>query len=304
LEDPGALVYKNSETTEINGVIYAIDETQNQTPVSSIDTTKLGKYIIKYTDEDAGEAIRLVNVVDTTSPVIGATETTITYLRESRIFDYEAAITVTDNYDTSVTVQYTKTVNDNEPGTYEVVYIATDSSGNNDTVTITVIVTDFPAYVYYYNSDDNKQELEDNQVFTTYQAIYFDKGTATIRKDGGEYEAYNNDTLQDGTYTIKVTSEDGQTTIKNFIIDTKGPVITGVQHLGRYNEIKTIVFEDVNDVATATITKFGTTEQIDLKEYFTNNNTNSYTIQEAGTYTIYATDIHGIITEIKFRISL
>ena len=148
-----------------------------------------------------------------------------------------------------------------------------------------------PPYIAYFDEEKNARVDINNQVFRKSMALYFDKGTAKIKeeKDNDFREYTSAEILKDGNYTIKVESEEGSAEVK-FIIDTKEPVITGIIS-GFYEEAQTIVFEDVNDLGSATLQFNDTT--IDLKQELERTGKNSWTVSEKGNYILKAEDKHG-----------
>ena len=273
---------------------------------NNLNMNRLGTYTVIYSAKDSSgnetTVERKVEVVDTTKPVIHANETEISFVNGKGSFDYENAVNVTDNYDTTIKATYTGTVNANKIGTYRVTYSAIDTSGNQaDDVVITIKVTDYAPVISYYNDDNLKVEMTDGQVFCKHLSIMYNKGTAMIKEQNDtSFETYNGEVLTDGIYTIKVTAEDGTSSQKTFIIDTLAPVVTGVK-AGRYTTAQTIVFEDIDDVAVATLTKYSNGEVIDLKA----EGKNSYVVDESDTYTLRVEDKYGnAIMPIVFRITL
>lgn len=266
----------------------------------------LGTYTVIYSAKDSSgnEAIleRTVKVVDTTKPVIHANKTEVSFIIGTQVFDYENAVNVTDNYDKNIRATHQGTVNSNAIGTYKVVYSAVISLEIRLTMLkLTVKVTDYAPTISYYNDDNLKTEITDGQVFCKHIAVVYNKGTATIKEQNDvSYRAYNGETLEDGTYTIKVVAEDGTSSQKTFIIDTLPPVVTGIK-AGRFKTVKTILFEDINDVAVATLSRYEDGKVIDLKA----EGKNSYEVNESGTYTLKVEDKYGnAIMPITFRITL
>ena len=287
--------------TDDSGEVITLNINKN-----NLNMNYLGTYTVIYSAKDSSgnEAIleRTVKVVDTTKPVIHANKTEVSFIIGTQVFDYENAVNVTDNYDKNIRATHQGTVNSNAIGTYKVVYSAVDTSGNKaDDVEITVKVTDYAPTISYYNDDNLKTEITDGQVFCKHIAVVYNKGTATIKEQNDvSYRAYNGETLEDGTYTIKVVAEDGTSSQKTFIIDTLPPVVTGIK-AGRFKTVKTILFEDINDVAVATLSRYEDGKVIDLKA----EGKNSYEVNESGTYTLKVEDKYGnAIMPITFRITL
>lgn len=94
---------------------------------------------------NATEISTVIHVIaDTEAPVIsGVTDKTIT-VGES--VSYRTGVTVTDNEDENPTLTIDNSkVNLNEPGEYEVVFIATDAAGNSSSETMTLTVKKKPS---------------------------------------------------------------------------------------------------------------------------------------------------------------
>lgn len=119
---------------------------------STVLTNILGTYNVTYTVSDyignSVTAVRTVRVVDTTPPVITLKGSN----PASAALGYsytDAGVTVTDNYDSSLTATSTGTVDTSVIGSYTITYNATDSNGNIATaVTRTVNVAEFTSYAY------------------------------------------------------------------------------------------------------------------------------------------------------------
>jgi len=116
--------------------------------MSAVNPNVVGTYPVVVTAEDSygnRETANLtVHIVDTTAPVISG-ENTMKYFIESKVTAEQlleaAGITVSDNYDASVTpVLDVSTIDFTDPGTYPVVIKATDANGNEGTFTINVQV--------------------------------------------------------------------------------------------------------------------------------------------------------------------
>jgi len=117
---------------------YPMDVVSN-----TVDTSELGEYRIDYAITIAGvthTCVRIVKVVDDVPPsaslkpgvdtvIVGGTHT-------------DAGITVSDNHDDNPSVDIRSDVDTSKAGTYEIVYVVTDLSGNRTVVTRTVTVLD------------------------------------------------------------------------------------------------------------------------------------------------------------------
>ena len=279
--------------------------------LNNLDTTKLGTYTIIYTakDESGNEATpveRIVKVVDTKAPefnrFVDGEGTVVSIVKGTEYIDQ--GVIFNDNYDGQIIVSGTGVVNYNKVGTYTITYKITDSSGNeSEEIIRTIRVTDFPPVISYYDEYGAKVILNDNKVFNYYPVVFFNRGTAKLIKDGN-IVTYAEEELSDGTYTITVTADDGTSTTRNFIVDTKAPAISGVR-TGRYKNAVTITFEDVNDVAIATLTNATTNEVIDIKKYLQESGQNTYKVETTGTYILQVEDEHGnAIRPITFRVQM
>ena len=282
----------------------------------TVDTSIKGTYTVTYKAERAETVTRTVNVVDTTKPVIKAEKLEISIPRGTATFDYDSLVTVTDNYDKNIKATHKGTVDTNNPGRYSIVYSAKDSSENEaEKVTITVIVTDYAPIISYYENNDEEKEpttLVEGKVLRQHLAYVWDKGTAYYKNqedDDTKYKEYKSvgttqagqykgSILTDGKYTIKVVAEDGATTVRNFVVDTTPPTISGIAN-GRYTTAQTIVFEDISDVGTAILINNTTGKSTDIKEELRKQGHTTgrctYTVGDKGTnsYTLKVEDEYG-----------
>lgn len=184
-------------------------------------------------------------------------------------------------------------------GVYYFMKIRTfDNSKNNNETEIEE--DDYAPIISYYNDDNEKELMKDGDIYRKHLTIMYNKGTAYIKqKSETEFKAYKDEILKDGEYTIKVETEDGKKTQKNFIIDATPPIVKGIK-AGRYETAQTIEFEDINDVETATLTS-NDGKVVNLKEL----GKSTYTVNESGTYTLKVEDKYGNgITPIIFKITL
>jgi len=156
--DPGVTASDNYYTSgSLNPAI---------TVTGNVDNTTLGSYTITYTltDGSGNKAIpvtRTVNVVDTIAPVIslnGAPTDSVAVFTSYK----DPGVTVSDNYDKTGVIVTTSgsfittfgTKNPNVTGSaYQIIYTATDKSGNKASVTRTVKVQDRTAPVIVLKGD-------------------------------------------------------------------------------------------------------------------------------------------------------
>lgn len=98
---------------------------------NTVDTSTLGQYkiVYEYTRNDLVKTIeRYVFVIDETAPVITLNAGVDTVMIGQTWVD--ASVTVSDNDPTSIIVTTEEAVNEAVEGTYDVIYTATDQSGN------------------------------------------------------------------------------------------------------------------------------------------------------------------------------
>jgi hypothetical protein len=178
------IIGNNPETVEFRSTYTDAGATSNGpevvSAISTVNTSTVGVYTVTYsaTNSDGltGTATRVVNVVDSTNPVITIVGDNPLYLVIGGTY-LEAGATSDDGV-----VTQSGTVNMSVEGTYFITYSATDSSGNIGTATRTVEVTGNGLALFafghpYVNGD-----------FYEYQPSYNRwKGTPT---DGSSYRIY------------------------------------------------------------------------------------------------------------------
>jgi uncharacterized delta-60 repeat protein len=115
---------------------YDEDVSGDVVVTGSVDHTTLGQYILRYNVSDssgnpAAEKTRTVNVVDTIAPEIALLGDNPMSLDVGTPYE-EPGFTATDNYDGDIrgSVVITGSVDENTPGSYELRYNVSDSSGN------------------------------------------------------------------------------------------------------------------------------------------------------------------------------
>ena len=221
--------------TYVDGGATAFDEFHGETSVTSssdVDTSTVGSYTVSYsaTDKDGNTATasRVVNVVDTTAPVVTVTgDNPVTVELGSTYTD--AGATATDASG-SATVVTSGTVDTSAVGTYTLTYTATDASSNSVTATRTVNVVDTTAPVITLNGASSLDvELG---------ASYADAG-ATASDISGPVTVVTTGQLNDqtwfpnivGAYTVTYTATDasgnvGTATRTVNMVDTTAPVVT------------------------------------------------------------------------------
>ncbi|QWB99420.1 DUF5011 domain-containing protein [Mycoplasmatota bacterium] len=145
----------------------------------SLDFNRIGVYKVLYMAIDESFNIRkaylTINIVDTQAPVITLTGADTVYVEYEDIYN-DSGATCLDNYDTSCAVTMTSTLDTSVLGTYTITYTATDSSGNQSSITRSVIVQD---------TTWPEIRLDEEVVYVEYNSEYIDSGiTCTDNYDG------------------------------------------------------------------------------------------------------------------------
>ncbi|MBI2176006.1 DUF5011 domain-containing protein [Candidatus Woesearchaeota archaeon] len=185
------------------------DLTASIVVTGTVNTSALGAYSVNYTVTDSSgntaSAARIVNVVDTTRPVLTVLGVNPVSVNVGEAYA-DAGATASDNVDGTIAV-----VADGLPisteaaGTFTVMYTATDSSGNTATAsrTVNVIAPDTTPPVITI--------LGENPVTIPHSLTYTDAGaTATDAVDGAVAvtAAGAVNTAAVGAYTITYTATD------------------------------------------------------------------------------------------------
>jgi hypothetical protein len=229
----------------------------------TVDTSSLGTYIVTYNYEDSNgndavQVTRIVNITDTTPPVItlnGNAEITI----EAGSSYIELGALITDNTTIVGDTIITGSVDTSNLGTYILTYNYSDPSGNDATSltrTINVIDTTIPVIVV---TGGNTITIEYDSSFTlpvvTLTDNYDDDIVITL--NGVLSEPILTSVL--GTYTVTYNAEDSsgneaiEVIVSVSVVDTTAPVIdiTGgntfnVEYNAAFNE-PTITLKDNYD---------------------------------------------------------
>ncbi|MFA5246953.1 MAG: immunoglobulin-like domain-containing protein, partial [Candidatus Micrarchaeia archaeon] len=236
----------------------AFDTVDGTIPVVASGTVNadiLGEYTITYVATDSSgntaTATRIVNVVDTTAPIItvlGENPATIEFGLEYS----DAGATALDNYDGTITssIVTVNPVNTSAVGAYVVTYDVSDSSGNHalqSIRTVNVVDTVAPA-IALVGSDSVTVEVN---------TAYTDAGATATDNAPGLVEVTFIDTSNIhvvGEYIISYTATDASGNTASIsrtihVVDTTAPVISLIGENPR-----SIVFgtEYIDDGATAT----------------------------------------------------
>lgn len=207
-----------------------VDGTGNITATGTVDVNTIGTYTLTYTYTDTSGNVgatltRTVTVVDTTAPTITLNSGNNLNVEFGTTFT-DPGYTAEDNYDETVNVTVTGSVDDQTLGTYTLTYTSTDTFGNETIVTRTVNVIDTtPALLTL--SGDAAITLEYGATYTEAGATFSDlkDGTGTATVSG----TVDTNTLGEYTITYTYTDEAGNTSTVTrtvTVVDTTAPTIT------------------------------------------------------------------------------
>jgi hypothetical protein len=215
-------------TDYVDAGATAIDDTDGPLTVTTgsgaVNTGVVGSYQVVYSATDAAgnsaTATRIVNVVDTTAPVITIVGDNPATVELGQTYNDEGA--TAEDASGSATVTSSGSVDTDTLGSYTITYTATDGSGNSSTDTRIVNVTDTTAPVFTSSStfvvDEGVTEVG-TVTATDLQAVTFsisDTSDLTITESGvlsfispADYESQSDNPVElpyDGsTYDITAT---------------------------------------------------------------------------------------------------
>ncbi len=201
--------------------------------VSTVNTDAVGSYSVTYSVSDANgnaavEVARVVNVVDTTPPVItllgGAT------IQNEALAEFiDPGVNVVDLVDGNLVPTITGTIDVNTVGTYVLKYNAKDSAGNNAIeVQRVVTIGDTGAPVISLNGDVLVIQ-EAKKTFVDEGATAADTldGDLTVSKS---VSTVNTDAVGSYSVTYSVSDSNGNAAVEVVravkVVDTTVPVIT------------------------------------------------------------------------------
>lgn len=286
------------------GFLYAFDETDGDLTDSIVVVTDnytanmsvLGRYEVTFAVEDSAgnrtELIAYINVVDITAPIISGNTNVaeVSYTQTYNIQTFRSTLTITDNYhnltNSNIVVETDNyTANKTVPGTYSIVFSATDPSGNKTTFTKQVKVIDDIAPVFSGTTLITKPS---NSILTVaniqsqlsaVDAIEGNKtAQITVQSDG-----FTGNGNRVGSYDIVFQVQDSKGnksthTVRVNVVDNIAPIIyikDNVSIVLKANEVLTReqiiqilqVTEQIQSVNQTTVFSF------DIDEYSGNENT-------------------------------
>lgn len=202
----------------------ALDSNLDQVTVNvenNVDESVLGTYTVNYTVEGyQGISLsRVVEVVDTTAPVLEIADQSIT--ETDADVDWTTMLeSATDNYDDTVLVtELEDNVEYGTPGEYTVILSATDSSGNTSNKTITVTVSEIYVNVlntlpseeinitFWHAYGQSKGELL-NQQIEAFELLYPNINVTSVSR--GDYSTLNSMTK------LSIASESSPTMVLGY----------------------------------------------------------------------------------------
>ncbi|MEG1009661.1 MAG: DUF5011 domain-containing protein, partial [Clostridia bacterium] len=143
---------------------------------NKVNINEVGQYTVTYSITDrynkTVKVTRIVNVVDTTKPVITLNKLNV-YELEVKGTKPEFKALATDNYDKVVNVVITDNIDVNKVGKYTVTFTATDANHNKEVITKDFIVKDTTKPVITLN-ELNVYELEVKGVKPEFKALATD----------------------------------------------------------------------------------------------------------------------------------
>ena len=203
--------YKDSGATASDDFDGDISSKITTTGVSSVNTSKLGTYYVKYNVSDAAgnkatEKKRTVIVRDTKAPTITLKGNKTNTVEVGGTFT-DLGVTVTDAFEGDISNKVTVSgdaVKTNVVGTYTIKYNAKDTSGNKATeVTRTVKVVDTTKPEIQINGDATVH-VDGGSVYEDAGAVVTDNYDASV-----ELNVTNPvDTSVPGTYVVKYNAKD------------------------------------------------------------------------------------------------
>ena len=225
-------VYVDAGATALDNVDGVL--TGSIVTVNSVNSAVVGSYTVTYNVHDSNgnaavQVTRVVNVVDTTVPVITLSGSSPVSVPVGSVY-VDVGASAIDNYDSAVSVTVSGSVNTAVVGQYVIRYDAVDAHGNHAvqvTRTVNVVDTVIPVITL---SGSSPVTVEVGSVYTDAGATAFDNYDGVLT---GSIVVVNSvNTAVVGSYTVTYNVHDSsnnaavQVTRTVNVVDTTAPVIT------------------------------------------------------------------------------
>ncbi len=144
------------ENLDVIREIYFVDKNGIRAPVSTIDTSRIGKYeVVEIVNNSSSSTFPLnyvVKVTDTIKPIISLINSDKLVINKGKgLGDILNWVKVSDNYDQNVEIKFKwdKEFDKNKPGTYVVSFWAVDDDGNvSNIVSRSIVVKEIDINTY------------------------------------------------------------------------------------------------------------------------------------------------------------
>lgn len=226
---------------------------------NTLDTSKVGEYIIKYSaydyDGNNDSISRIVRVVDRLAPVFTFNQRADTVKMEVLTQYIDTGWTVADNYDPNPIVEFEGVLSTNTLDTFYLQYFATDSSGNKSANhQRVIIINDKTAPIIKLPFDS--MEIEVGRRLNLPEPLITDNYDVnpTLEMEG----SFDKDIL--GSYEIRYIAKDFSNNISDtlkLIVDVVdkqapkafiiGPPLVNACRWGTYEELSVSVSDNYND---------------------------------------------------------
>lgn len=270
-----SLITINHNDSYIELGAQAIDDVDGEITViinGLVDSSIIANYDIVYTATDSSNntssVTRKVTVKDNTPPDIKLIGNSLMSINHNDTY-VELGAKAVDDIDGELTVKISGIVDSSIIGFYDILYTATDSSNNTNTVTRTVIVKDITPPVLTLNGS--------SLITINHNDSYVELGAKAIDDIDGEVEVIaigvvDNSTV--GSYKIVYTASDSSNNTNNVtrtirVIDNTPPVITlngnsliTVNQNEKYDELGATATDETDGVVTVMVAGVVNTSKI------------------------------------------
>lgn len=243
IEELSDVYVSYKETYDMNQIINNVTATDNyddevsvtiKTENYSLNKDKVGSYLVELeaNDNSGNKSTKTlsVNVIDDVKPVISGNNLyTINVSENLSMDDIINNLTVIDEVDVYPINKIIESSNylQNEIGNYEIVISATDLSGNKETYTIQVNVTDNIAPIFYINLSQinltnltHYNEAELLEIVVKKMPFSYEKIKVILNE-------YLNNEKKPGIYRLQLSAESGNDTtyLQTLIRVTESPIV-------------------------------------------------------------------------------